>query len=236
MLILRLSSLHEYLRLWTNRPYVCIAVCLTLKVLCLSNAVSCRNLIPICCKTAKHGDDCSAIIFVEWTKRCRLLRMNRRYVRIAVYLTLKLVLVFNAVWCHTLTLIYCKNYNDGGNGVMGSRLPSLNGCNDAVGSGRTGRTFALSCTCLWKSFYRSVKSHLLCKYTTMAMVFLYVFVEWLQRWRWVRADREYVCITMCLALKLLFVFKAEWDHNLIPTLCDTTMAMVCVLIFLIKWM
>ena len=33
--------------------------------------------------------------------------------------------------------------------VIHSRLPSLNGCNDAVGSGRTGREFVSVCAWLW---------------------------------------------------------------------------------------
>ena len=52
---------------WTNRPYVCIAVCMcsNLELVLVFDAVRGRN-ITLIIYTHYHGDDGSALIFVCW--------------------------------------------------------------------------------------------------------------------------------------------------------------------------
>ena len=146
-------SVHVYLRWiygtvscwpWTNSPYVCIVLCLNLKLLFVFDAVWGRNLTLMCCPNTLQWW-CSVHVYLRWmngTVSCWSWT-NSGYVFIAVCLDSNLFFVFDVVWDRNLTLIAVQIHYDGD---ARSALNLWNGC---VDPGRSGCTFALLRVWIW---------------------------------------------------------------------------------------
>ena len=119
--------------------------------------------------------------------------MNRRYVCIAVCLTLKLLLVFNPVSGRYVIFVSCCPYWK----ILQWRwcvcLSSLTGWNHAVGSVRLGRTFVLMCAWLQSCYLCSMHCEALIQSSLGVQIYnnggdLYAYLRWMDatmlRRRW----------------------------------------------------
>ena len=151
------------------------------------------------------------LYWVTSMERSRWSWTNRAYVCIPVYLTLKVLLAFDPVQCHTLSLMPCTAM-----GPIGVRLYWLYQWNNFV-AGRIESTFVFLCDWYWRCYWRSIQCKVIISHSFPGLRWCWsAFIcNGLHRWNDLvgcgQTGRTFV--PLCLTLKLFWGFDPVWDPH-----------------------